>query len=226
MRSTRSIATAALAALVVSGLIVAGALASSSGPSKSNSMAGMNMTKSTKLTAESLRVSLDNLFAEHAVLAMNATNAGVSGSKSFPAAAKALDNNSVALSKAIASVYGTKAGNTFLNGKDMWRAHINDFVAYTVATAKHDRAGQAKAVANLKQYTVTFGNFLSAATGLPKLAVQNDLLGHVLELKGQLDDYAAGNYTKAATDYHAAYNHMFMTADLVAGAIAKQKSLK
>ncbi len=226
MRSTRSIVTAALATLVVSGLIVAGALASSSKPSMSNSMAGMKMTKSAKLTAESLRVSLDNLFAEHAVLAMNATNAGVSGSKSFPAAAKALDNNSVALSKAIASVYGAKAGNTFLNGKDMWRAHINDFVAYTVATAKHDTAGQAKAVANLKQYTVTFGNFLAAATGLPKLAVQNDLLGHVLELKGQLDDYAAGNYTKAATDYHAAYNHMFMTADLVAGAIAKQKNLK
>jgi hypothetical protein len=53
---------------------------------------------------------LDNLFAEQAVLAMNTTNAGVSGSKSFPAAAKALDDNSVALSKAIASVYGTKAG--------------------------------------------------------------------------------------------------------------------
>ena len=64
------------------------------------------------------------------------------------------------------------------------------------------------------------------ATGLPKLAVRNDLLGHVLELKGQLDDYAAGKYTKAATEYHAAYNHMFMTGDLVAGAIAKQKGLK
>src|SRR5690348_4275603 len=83
---------------------------------------------------------------------------GVTGSKSFPAAAKTLDNNSVALSKAIASVYGVKAGNTFLNGKNMWRDHIKDFVAYTVATAKHDKAGQKKAVASLKQYTVTFGN--------------------------------------------------------------------
>ena len=35
------------------------------------------------------------------------------------------------------------------------------------------------------------------ATGLPTLAVQNDLLGHVLELKNQLDAYAAGNYTKS-----------------------------
>jgi len=223
MPSFRSILTAAVVVLAVSALLVGAALASSSKPSSMHSMAGM--AKPT-MTAENLRVALDNLFAEHAVLAMNATNAGVTGSKSFPAAAKALDNNSVALSKAIASVYGAKAGNTFLNGKNMWRDHIKDFVAYTVATAKHDKAGQRKAVANLKQYTVTFGNFLSTATGLPKLAVQNDLLGHVLELKGQLDDYAAGHYTKAAMDYHAAYNHMFMTADLVAGAIAKQKNLK
>jgi hypothetical protein len=54
--------------------------------------------------------------------------------------------------------------------------------------------------------------------------VRNDLLGHIIvELKGQLDSYAAGNYTKAASQYYAAYNHMFMTCDLAVGAIAKQK---
>ena len=100
---------------------------------------------------------------------MNATNAGVTGSKSFPAAAKTLDDNSVALSKAIASVYGAKAGQTFLNGKFMWRDHIKFFVDYTVAKSKKDNAGQTKAVANLKKYTVKFGDFLAGATGLPKL---------------------------------------------------------
>jgi hypothetical protein len=225
MRISR-ILTAAIATLVVSGLIVAGALAASSNGGSDDQMAGMNMTSKSAMTAADLRVTLDNLFGEHAVLAMNATNAGITGSKSFPAAAKTLDNNSVALSKAIASVYGAKAGQTFLNGKYMWRDHIKFFVNYTVAKSKNDMAGQTKAVNDLKQYTVVFGNFLAGATGLPKLAVRNDLLGHVLELKGQLDDYAAGNYTKAAQDYHAAYNHMFMTGDLVAGAIAKQKHLK
>jgi hypothetical protein len=72
---------------------------------------------------------------------------------------------------------------------------------------------------------VTFGNFLAGATGLPKAAVRNDLLGHVLELKGQLDAFAAGKYPKATMLYQDAYNHMFMTGDLVAGAIAKQKNL-
>ncbi len=48
----------------------------------------------------------------------------------------------------------------------------------------------------------------------------------MLELKGQLDAYAGGNYAKAATDYRNAYAHTFMTGDLLAGAIAKQKGLK
>ena len=232
MRITPRMITSAVAALVVTGLLVAGALAASSNGSSEQATASPAMTShagmshATAMTAAELRTALDNLFGEHAVLAMNATNAGITGSKSFPAAAKSLDDNSVALSKAIASVYGAKAGQTFLNGKFMWRAHVTFFVDYTVAKAKKDMAGQNKAVANLKRYTVTFGDFLATATGLPKLAVRNDLLGHVLELKGQLDSYAAGNYTKAATQYHAAYNHMFMTADLVAGAIAKQKGLK
>ena len=104
----------------------------------------------------------------------------------------------------------------------MWRAHIKFFVDYTVATAKGNKAGQAKAVANLKTYTVTFGDFLAGATNLPKPAVRADLLAHVLQLKGQLDAYAGKNYAKAASLYSEAYNHMFMTGDLLAGAIAKQ----
>src|SRR5436190_18429364 len=119
-----------------------------------------------------------------------------------------LDYNTVALSKVIASVFGAKAGQTFQNGKYMWRDHIKCSVDYTVATAKKDKAGQTKAVNNLKRYTVVFGDFLAGATGLPKLAVRNDLLGHVLELEGQLDAYAAGNYANAAKQYHYAYNHM------------------
>jgi hypothetical protein len=55
--------------------------------------------------------------------------------------------------------------------------------------------------------------------------VQNDLLAHVLELKGQLDAFAGKKYPQAATLYQAAYAHMFMTGDLLAGAIAKQKNL-
>jgi hypothetical protein len=194
----------------------------------SGSKGSMSMTPSTtagKMTAADLRVTLDNLFGEHAVLAMNATDAGVSGQKDFPAIAAQLDKNSVALSKAIGSLYGKKAGKTFLNGKDMWRAHIKFFVAYTVALAKHDKMGENAAVKNLGKYVKTFGSFLAGATGLPKLAVEGDLDAHIAGLKEQLDAYAAGHYKRANKLYDQAYNHMFMTGDTLAAAIAKQKGL-
>ena len=122
-------------------------------------------------------------------------------------------------------MYGPAAGNQFLNGKNLWRAHIKYFVDYTVATAKHDKAGQAKAVANLMVYIQTQAAFFAKATGLPKQALVNDLTAHVLQLKGQLDAFAKGNYAQAYALTNGAYEHMGMTADLLASAIAKQKHL-
>jgi hypothetical protein len=218
-----TLATAAATALAV------GVLAATAGNGRSTSPhAGhaMHAGAASTLTASDLRSTLGRLLGEHAILAMNATNAGVAGSKAFPQAAKALDRNSVAISKAIGSVYGARAQKTFLDGPFQWRAHIRFFVDYTTALAKKDTAGRNRAVANLKTYTVRHGDFLAGATGLPRLAVRNDLLGHILELKNQLDAYAAGDFARAARAYEAAYAHMFMTADLLAGAIAKQKDLK
>jgi len=216
-----------LAAVAAASVGVIAATAGTSSPkTMSAAMPGHSHASHAGSPAADLRVTLDRLLGEHAALAMNATNLGVRGSKSFPAAAKSLDRNSVELSKAITSLYGAKAGKTFLDGKFQWRAHIGFFVDYTVALAQTNKAGQAKAVANLIRYTKVHGAFLASATGLPTLAVQNDLRGHVLELKNQLDAYAAGNYTKAAALYRDAYHHMFMTGDLLAGAIAKQKNLQ
>jgi len=225
MRRT-TLVTLAIAATAALMLGITAAFAGTGDTSMPATGHTMHMHKATAVSAADLRVALDQLLGEHAVLAMNATNLGVTGSKAFPAAAKALDRNSVALSQAIGSIYGAKAGKTFLDGPFMWRAHVKFFVDYTVATAKGDEAAKKKAVANLQTYTVKFGDFLAGATGLPKLAVRNDLLGHVLELKGQLDAYANHQYGKAATMYQHAYDHMFMTGDLLAGAIAKQKNLK
>lgn len=214
------------AAALVTVAFAAAATSSSTPAAKPAAKHSLHTTAATAVTSSDLRALLGRLFGEHAALAMNATNQGISGSPSFKATAAALDRNSVALSKAIGSVYGDAAAKTFLDGKFMWRAHIRFFVDYTVAKAKKDKSGQDRAVKNLQRYTVVFGDFLAGATGLPKLAVRNDLLGHVLELKNQLDKYAAGRYAAAASNYQQAYGHMFATADLVAGAIAKQKRLR
>jgi hypothetical protein len=220
--------TYAVGALVTSiGLLVFGVVSATAGSSRSETTATPHdhAAHSQGLTQSDLRSLLGRQLGEHAALAMNATNLGVVGAPAFPAAAKALDRNSVAISKSIAAVYGKAAGKAFLDGNFQWRAHIGFFVDYTVAVAKKDEAGQNKAVANLKRYTVEHGKLLGGATGLPPKAVTADLLQHVLELKAQLDAYANRQYAKAATLYQDAYAHMFMTADLLARAIAKQKNL-
>ena len=224
MKRTALVVSAAMvaASVLVFGVVTATAGSKSAAAPHDHSSHAM---QSQGLTQSDLRALLGRQLGEHAALAMNATNLGVTGSPAFPAAAKALDRNSVAISKSIAAVYGKAAGKAFLDGKFQWRDHIGFFVDYTVALAGKDKAGQSKAVANLQRYTVEHGKLLGGATGLPPKAVQADLLVHVLELKGQLDAYAKKQYAKAAAIYQDAYAHMFMTADLLSGAIARQKNL-
>ena len=173
--------------------------------------------------AEELRVTLDRLLGEHALLAIAATRRGYDGDRDFGAAGAALDRNAVELANVIGTAYGRKARNEFLNGKFKWRAHIGFFVDYTVALKKGDRAGQAKAVNNLKGYIGSFSGFLAKATGLPANAVRASITDHVMQLKGQIDAYARGRFVRAYRLERAAYRHMFMTGDTLAAAIAKQK---
>ena len=125
------------------------------------------MATTTSSPAVDLRIALDRLLSEHATLAMVATQKGLKGKPDFEAIAAAVDANSVELSEAIGSVYGDDAAKTFLDGKAMWRDHIKFFVAYTTALAKKDKAGQTKAVNDLKGYIEAFSGFLADATGLP-----------------------------------------------------------
>jgi hypothetical protein len=219
----------ALLAVVALGLTTTAASLAFSGktsPRHAHVTMAMPMMTPSPSQAENLRVTLDRLLGEHALLAIWATQAGYSGAKSFPALAAQLDRNSVAISDAIGSVYGKAAARQFLDGKNLWRAHIRYFVEYTGALAKKDKAAQQRAVAQLMTYIQVQAAFFAKATGLPKQALVNDLTAHVLQLKGQLDAFAAGNYKQSYALADGAYQHMFMTGDLLASAIAKQKGLK
>jgi hypothetical protein len=212
--------------LALSVAAVASAAVTRTRPSSDGMHMNMSHATASSSKAVQLRITLNQLLGEHAILAIKATQRGLVGGKDFPAVAKQLDANSVAISKAIASVYGAPAGQQFLNGKNLWRDHIKDFVAYTVATAKHDNSGQKKAVADLMAYIQTQAAFFAKATGLPKGALVDDLTAHVLQLKGALDEYSTAQYAKTFSLEHGAYEHMYMTGQVLAGGIAKQKNLK
>lgn len=172
------------------------------------------------MPASDLRVGLNTLLAEHIYLASAATGAALGGrTPEFQAAAGALDSNSVALSRAIGSVYGDDAGTVFLA---LWRKHIGFVVDYTTGLATKNKAKQDKAVVDLLGYATDFGAFLnSACPALPTSVVADLVRGHITSLKTVIDAQAAGD-PALYNNIRTAAAHMRMIADPLAAAITKQ----
>jgi hypothetical protein len=158
---------------------------------------------------------------EHVHLAAAATNAALGGRDAeFKAAAGALDANSVAVAKAIGSVYGPDAEKAFL---PLWRKHIGMVVDYTVGKATGDRAKQDRAVSELVAYTQDFGAFLAGANpNLPKAVVADLVKHHVVTLKDVIDAQAAKDPARAFTAERTGAAHAQMIADPLAEAIVTQ----
>jgi hypothetical protein len=171
--------------------------------------------------AAALRTALNLALREHVYLAAAATNAVLGGREpEFKAAAGALDANSVAIAKAIGSVYGPDAERAFL---PLWRKHIGMVVDYTVGKATGDRAKQDRAVTELVAYTQDFGAFLAGANpNLPKAVVADLVKHHVVTLKDVIDAQAAKDPARAFMAGRTGAAHMQMIADPLAEAIVTQ----
>ena len=184
---------------------------------------------SVETPAAELQAGLTSLLQEHVYLAGLAINQAVAdgGNMEAPgtaAAVQTLDANSVALSEALASVYGDEAGQQFLA---LWRDHIGMFVQYTLGGATGDTAGQEAARQELDAYRAEFGAFIESATGgeLSADAVGEELQVHVETLIGAIDAVLAGS-PEVYPELRTAAGHMPHTAQALAGAIAAQQELE
>lgn len=217
----RLLALTALAGVVAFGLVACGGDDDEGGaadttPTETTAPAGPSVTS----PAADLRVTLDRLLGEHAILAAMAMQKGSQGERDFEQIAAALDENSVALGDAIESVYGAEARDGFLK---LWRDHINFFVEYTQAAAGDDRAGKDAALQKLEGYRQAFSEFLAGANpNLEAPAVAGLLETHIGQLQNALDAYLNENYRRAYGQIREAYAHMYDTGDALAGAIAAQ----
>jgi hypothetical protein len=192
---------------------------SSSGSSSgSSSRASMTMgAAATKTPAAELRAGLTDLLTQHVYLAAIALKTAVDkgGDLKDPAvtaAVKQLDANSVALSKAVGSVY-PDAEKPFL---ESWRQHIGFFVDYTLGKATGNMAQVDKARKDLDGYRTSFGQLINSV--IPQLsadAVAKALIPHVQSLESTIDSLVAGD-GKGFTKLVAAADHMPMTAETLA----------
>lgn len=182
---------------------------------------GGKMSAQVSNPAIDLRATLDSILSEHAYLAVITMQKGLDGAADFEAAAGQLGENTDELSKAVASVYGDKAGEQF---KEIWSSHIGYFVDYVKATAGNDEEGRKKALANLDGYRVTQADFLAVATEnrLKAKDLEEGLKMHVDQLVWAFDNYGAEEYDKAYESLKESMHHMFGTGKGLSWAITDQ----
>ena len=228
MRSTMTRLAAATVALTLATVACGTADDSptASAPTATHSMSPSTGTGGTATAAADLRAALTNLLADHVWLAGNALETAVlaGGDLTKPdvkGAVAALDENSVALSKAVGGLY-PDAEKPFLAS---WRQHIGFFVEYTLGKATKDDAKVEKAKKDLDGYRTSFGQLInSVVPELPADAVANELTPHVSTLFAAIDAMVGGK-TDVQSLLIAATSHMPMTAAALAGGIAKNKGL-
>ncbi len=174
-----------------------------------------------------LRATLTALLADHVYLAGAAINQALADGGDLTtadvgAAVATLDMNSVEIAALVGSAY-PDAEQPFL---DSWRSHIPHFVEYAVAKATGDQAGIDKAMADLGDYAVTFGQLInSVVPELPAEAVQSELETHATSLVAAIDANVAGDPAYFELLKEAA-GHMPMTALALSGGIAADKGIQ
>ncbi|MBX3052242.1 MAG: cupredoxin family copper-binding protein [Caldilineaceae bacterium] len=171
--------------------------------------------------AANLRAALNALLGEHTyLLAKTAVAAIDSRTIEFEAAAGTLDLNSQDLAAAVGSVYGEGAGDAFLA---LWRKHIGFFTDYMLAVGADDAKGKEKATAELVGYATDFAAFLNSANpDLPVDVVEGLVVTHAQTVLAVIDAAGENDPTTLYADVRAAYAHMSMIANPLAGAIIAQ----
>jgi len=167
-----------------------------------------------------LGAQFEQLLGQHALLAVRQMRGVVAGQRDFREAADAaLQENTDALSRLVASAYGDANGDRF---KQLWQRSITDLDAYADAVANNDAAAEQAARTALVADSDAYGSWLAeAADGRVEAGdAPNDLRVHVEHLMKQVEAYAASKYDQAYEIERQAYEQLFMVgAPLAKGSL-------
>src|SRR5829696_427253 len=112
--------------------------------------------------ASDLRVKLEQLLGQHAILTVRLTRARLRGDGDLAQSADAaLGENTADLGELIGTVYGAEAAEKF---EQMWFGHVTYLFDYSRGVADKDEAVKSQARRRLDDYTTKLSEFLEAAT--------------------------------------------------------------
>lgn len=171
--------------------------------------------------APQLQAALRALWHGHVVETRNYALAVKAGDAAAAARAEQdVVTNATAIADAVASFYGTPAGEKMLG---LLGGHWGGVKALTDANRRGDAAGAQQALRELVANAGEIATFLAGANpNLPADAVRGLLVAHGGHHAAQTQQIMAGDMAAEAQTWSAMQAHMDVIADALAGAIATQ----
>jgi len=167
----------------------------------------------------SLRVALDQLLGEHAILLEARMKSLYNGSTAqYQAETAAMTQNTKALTQAVSGIYGNAAGKQF---EYLWNQHMY-FFNYVDAVKTEVNAQK-----TLTRDKNIFSAFMSSAD--PKLSdavLSSVLQDHINQITTAFDEYQAGHYQASAQEQVDAYNLMYTAGAYLSAGIVNQNPAK
>ncbi|HET7680555.1 MAG TPA: hypothetical protein VFK79_10515 [Xanthobacteraceae bacterium] len=182
-------------------------------------IAAKDSVQTSKVTAT--RAALRDLWLGHVFWVRNVV-VGTLGKNA--AEAKAAENQVVDNAKAIAAAiepyYGAKAKDALF---DLLAKHYGAVKSYLTASVAKNSAGENAAIQALNSNAEQIAALLSGANpNLPKEAVLGLLQAHGAHHIAQIQQLSAGKFDAEAATWNDMKDHMYVVADALADAIAKQ----
>ena len=167
--------------------------------------------------AADLRVHLDLLLSEQAMIVAKESAAAVNHSDDYASYTSLLATNSADLTALIARAFGNSAATQFAQ---LWNAQDGYLVDYAIGLVTHDQAKASAAMTSINgAFTPQFAQLVTSLSRLPLDLVSQLTSQQVLEDKAFIDDLFAGNYTTYYTDLRRAYTHTSRLGDALASQI-------
>lgn len=201
-------------------ILLASTPALSQQPAASPASTAAHATPSPQKVAET-QAALRDLWLGHVFWVRNVVLQTLAGNK---AAAKTAEDQVVANAKQIAGsiepFYGKAASDKLLS---LLVGHYGAIKQYLEATVADDQPQQSAALKSLNANADEIAGFLSGANpNLPRDAVRSLFVAHGAHHVQQIQQLSAKQYAQEAQTWAAMTKHMYVIADTLAGAIAKQ----
>jgi hypothetical protein len=170
---------------------------------------------------DATKAALRDLWIGHVFWVRNVVVAGFAGDKAAQQAAeKQVVANAQAIAGAFEPYYGPKAKEKLFT---LLAGHYGAVKDYLDATIAKDAAKQSSATTKLLANAGELATFLSSANPyLPKATVEELLQAHGGHHITQIQQLQAKNYDGEAQTWAEMSQHMYVIADALGGAVAKQ----